>query len=442
MSNNKQNGQTAIVVGDGFYGISSPASINYDVRACVDSGLTKIAKNMSRILEKMGFKVIYVSISGHPYPDIDNVSYFIGNSVGNPNDPNPHNRLNSVEKFDKVIEKFKPTLVVSVHDFWMLFSIMFSSYRENFTYVSYSPCEADYYPQSVVYSLPNNPNIQPVPIAEVAKNANYIIAYNEFGAKGITSMGAEVRKCIHNGMNTNEIFEIHDKQVLLDRRRAIGIQDDWVMYLHMGRNSIRKRPDILLESWFKFTKLVEQTGQPLKAKLYVHTDRYSFNGLDIPSIIKRLNIEKSVVMPNELNFSAQDLNIFYNAADVYVGLPGGEGHGLGFSEAMYVGKPLIYGCYGGHTTYCKGAGIEVPAIQFLSEQNIDAPRAVISSTKAANAMFELYNSPELRKKYGDAGREIAKRELTWDVLDDKFISAFEEALGESKTSSIFAKKVL
>ena len=80
--NNIQNGQTALIVGDGWFGLSNPASINYNVNLCVYSGLTKIAKNLKRILEKMGFKVVYVSISGQPYPDIENVSYHIGNSVG------------------------------------------------------------------------------------------------------------------------------------------------------------------------------------------------------------------------------------------------------------------------------------------------------------------------------------------------------------------------
>ena len=47
--NNIQNGQTALIVGDGWFGLSNPASINYNVNLCVDSGLTKIAKNLKRI---------------------------------------------------------------------------------------------------------------------------------------------------------------------------------------------------------------------------------------------------------------------------------------------------------------------------------------------------------------------------------------------------------
>jgi hypothetical protein len=57
-------------------------------------------------------------------------------------------------------------------------------------------------------------------------------------------------------------------------------------------------------------------------------------------------------------------------------------------------------------------------------------------------MFDLYSSPELRKQYGDVGREIAKKELTWDVLDSKFEEAFNEALSGARNSSIFAKKVV
>lgn len=174
----------------------------------------------------------------------------------------------------------------------------------------------------------------------------------------------------------------------------------------------------------------------------MHTDRYAYNGLDIPAILNRLNIANSVIMPQNINFSDEDLNLFYNACDVYVGLPSGEGHGLGFAEAMAVGKPLIYGSYGGHITFCKGAGIEVPPVAFISAQNIDAPRAIISEKKASEAMLTLYLDKDLRDKYGKIALEKAQA-LYWENLDDKFKNSFNEALkNSSKNNTVFAKRIV
>lgn len=410
------NKSIAFVVGDSY---------------AVNSGLTYVAKNMKRILETMGYHVVYLSVSGPKFNDIQGEAYYIDNSIVN---------------FDRCVEAFRPELVFTVHDLWMLVMTVMSSYRDTYKLIMYCPIEASYYPETVVYSMPDNKDsVSVVPIAQVARAADYVIAYNEFGAKGLKSMNVKVDSAIHNGLDTNKNFIISNKNLVMEKRRSLGVNDNDVMFLHVSRNSTRKRQDVLLESWFKFIELHRRehgsTSTPA-AKLYLHVEKYAVNGIDIPAIIKRFRIENSVILTDNVNVSDQEMNLLYNACDVYIGLPGGEGHGYGFAEAMITGKPVIYGDYGGQTTFCKGAGISVPPVQFITSQNIDAPRAIINSTAAAKAIEHLYKSREDRERFGNVGLDFATRALTWDVLDSSFIRSIQNAVSTSKNMPFFARRAV
>lgn len=403
------------------------------------SGLQYVARNLETYLRTMGYKTVYISISGPAHPNVENSTYYIGNGVERLQDGR---QVNSVQKFDELVKKYRPSVVVTNHDLWMSLTPMLSAYRHTYTWIQYNPIEANYYPKQVIYSRPDDQQFKQINISEVGKNADYIIAYNDFGASGLRAMGVDVDKIIPNGIDRNKGRIITDQEVINARRAVLGVNSNEVLFMHMSRNSPRKRQDVLLEAWYKFLKMGEEKlGKKPAAKLYLHSDRYSLNGLDIPSITERFGITDSVIMPSDMNFSDDDLNMFYNACDVYVSLPGGEGHGYGFHEAMAIGKPLIYGAFGGHITYCESAGIGVMAKQFISAQNIDAPRAIINSTSAAEAMMVLYLDKDKRLTYGNNGKEAVKN-MYWDVLEEQFINAFSEAVEKSNPSKIFMRRVV
>jgi len=402
----KQN-QYAFVVGDSY---------------TATSGLSNVARNLRRILQAMGYRVIYVSISNTPHGPVAKEAYYIGNHPDSAG-------ANPVQKFDQLIAEFKPNIVVSCHDLWMLCTPMLSSLRSSFCWVQYNPIEANYYPRQVIYSRPDRAQheVAALNIADIANNADYIIAYNSFGAQGLNSMGVNVNEEIHNGYDPQRTSLIDDKSVLSRRRKELLVADDCLLFMSMGKNISRKRHDILLEAWCKFQLKLKNTN--IKARLHIHTERVSANGFDIASICKRLGISDSVSLPNSLGYSDQDINLLYNVIDAYVAFPGGEGHGYGFLESMVLAKPLIYGDYGGHISYCEGAGIAVPVKQYVSSQNIDAPRAIINTDLAAQAMYDLAIDKQRREDYGKRGVELSKT-LCWQQLDIKFKSAFTAALAK------------
>lgn len=417
---------TAIVIGDSY---------------SFTSGLSYVAKNLARILkDKLNYKVIYLSITNERHEPVENQVVWIGNCV---------------QELDRQIVKYRPSIVVCNHDPWLLYQVMLSQFRHTFSLIGYIPCESLYYAPEAVTNLPDQiisvgngqeqrqPGpVSTIPIAQIIQDYDYLIAYNDFGRQGLEGLGAKVRRCIPHGYHRDRVKIIENREVVQGRRHAIGVKDDEILFMHVSRNSVRKRQDVLLEAWYRFMQMGEKKlGHRPKAKLYLHSDQVSFNGFVIPSIINRLKINDSVIMPQNMNFSEEDLNIFMNAADCYITSPAAEGFGLPVLEMMALGKPIVYGNYGGHTTFCEGAGIAVPPVQFISAQNIDMVHAIINSGKMAEAMMTMYLDKDLREKYGKVGIEKAQS-MSWDKVDLQFVEAFQEAVSEAMTPFVFAKKVV
>lgn len=390
----------------------------------VTSGLTQVAKNLRRILDSMGYETFYCSVSG-PKHDNTQKEFFIGNSVKN---------------FDNLIKQIKPDMVVTVHDPWYSFMVPLSQYRDTFRWVFYAPVESDIYPQQVVFQKPDSDKVEPIPIGNIYANADIVIPYNKFGEKGLRTAydGANIVEPIANGLDPSSIYK--ESEVITQQTRAkLGITDDTFLLVAIGRNSLRKRQDVMLEAWAKFVhnpKYVKD--RPIR--FYMHSEMYSVNGFDLPSICKRLNIQETMIFPQKIGVAQEEINKTMNAMDALLTLSGSEGHGLPVAEAMHLGKPVVYGVYGGHSTFCKDAGIEVPVRCFVSSNNIDGRKAIHNSDDAAEAIYQLYKDKQKCIDFGHAGQEKAK-ELYWDKLDDKFKANFEKAKAIKKLE-VFARRIV
>ena len=120
-------------------------------------------------------------------------------------------------------------------------------------------------------------------------------------------------------------------------------------------------------------------------------------------------IEKYIALPQQIHLpDYNEINNLLNAQDAFFTLSGSEGHGLPVSESMHLGKPIIYGVYGGHTTFCRGCGLEIPVTNFVSSNNIDARKAIHNTDKAAEAIYTLYKDKKICDDLGKKGEEKAK----------------------------------
>jgi glycosyltransferase involved in cell wall biosynthesis len=172
---------------------------------------------------------------------------------------------------------------------------------------------------------------------------------------------------IPHGVNTNLFFPVPYSDTEAMRGELFGKDHakdvDFVVF-HNNRNIRRKMTsDLILAFKLLYDKVkanpnitTEKDKQhPAdKMRLLLHTDAIDQNGTDLPSVIKNVcpEIEHLVVVTNR-KVSPQDLNIFYNIADVVPNIASNEGWGLSSTEAMVVGKPIVNNVTGGLQDQCR-----------------------------------------------------------------------------------------
>jgi type III pantothenate kinase len=111
-----------------------------------------------------------------------------------------------------------------------------------------------------------------------------------------------------------------------------------------------------------------------------------------------------------------ELGPYYERAAVVVCPSRREGYGVVAREAMAHGRPVVASAVGGLLDAVEDGvtGLFVPA------RDAHALRGAIE---------RLLRDPELRRRFGSAARERARREFSWAVATDATLTAYRQALG-------------
>jgi N-acetyl-alpha-D-glucosaminyl L-malate synthase BshA len=131
----------------------------------------------------------------------------------------------------------------------------------------------------------------------------------------------------------------------------------------------------------------------------------------LEELVKTLEVREKVLF---LGFvSSDELPKYYSACDIFA-LPSlYEQFGLVFAEAMACGKPVV--------------STKVGAIPEVVENGVTGllvePK---NPAQLAEALLELVNDENIRKKMGDAGRQKAGKEYDWDIIAKKYIEEYEK----------------
>ena len=125
-------------------------------------------------------------------------------------------------------------------------------------------------------------------------------------------------------------------------REKHGLTDKFVVFWN-SRNARRKQSGSLIW-WFK--EFLDQVGHD-KATLIMHTDTKDQHGQDLDVIIEELGLLNGEVRFSRNKISPQDLNCFYNMADITACISDAEGFGLSTLESMTAGTPILVNLTGG-----------------------------------------------------------------------------------------------
>ena len=139
---------------------------------------------------------------------------------------------------------------------------------------------------------------------------------------------------------TTDDFKTFKKQVLANQ------EFDFITFYN-SRNLRRKSTSDLILAFKTFIDTLPKQ-QADKCALIMHTDAVDDNGTDLPRVIEMLmgDKQKNIFISNQ-KISADQLNKYYNLADITALVSSNEGWGLSLTESMMAGTPILANVTGG-----------------------------------------------------------------------------------------------
>ena len=217
-----------------------------------------------------------------------------------------------------------------------------------------------------------------------------------------------------------------------------------------------------------------------KCMFLMHTQPVDQNGTDLPAVVKAICPEYKVIFSDK-KIPPQHLNYLYNLSDITVNIASNEGWGLGTTESLMTGTPIVLNVTGGLQDQCgfklKGKHITHEDYREIHSLHDDkkwknnkdltwgewvkpvwpATRALVGSIPTpyifddrcrwddvADRFKEWYDTSDKdRKKAGEVGMKWAKKPeigMTAKHMCQGFIDSMETAFDNwkpRKTFSIF-----
>ena len=403
------------------------------------TGFAKVAKEIFTYLNRTG-KYDIKCIGWFHQETNEEVTYQIFQTM-----KDEKGRLTQEDKyghksFPDYVEKFKPDLVWTLGDMWMIDHIATAPNRDKFKWVGYFPIDG---------------HPSPSKWGPIVEGMDVAVAYGKYGMDVIKQRAPRAKlQYVYHGVDTKAFHPI-DKQSKLESKMAlIGAKPDQKIIGIVARNQPRKAFDKLFEAYFyilngafikcnKCSKItvfpydivkreiyrVDRCKHCLSAdvvigkerddvRLYVHGAIVDC-GWDLLDLQNDYNLRGKVLVNPALKIgvgvSEHTLNAVYNAFDVFTLPTRGEGFGLPILEAMACGIPVVATDYSAHPEWASEAGIMVKPAVLESEPLTNIRRAVIDMSDYVEALITILDNPEVAKKYGAAGRRKAL-DMDWSTI--------------------------
>jgi glycosyltransferase involved in cell wall biosynthesis len=187
------------------------------------------------------------------------------------------------------------------------------------------------------------------------RDADLVFAFSTFWKKCLKDQGiTRPIEIFNHGFDPKQFFPLPKELV----RKQVGIPNDAFVLLNINRNQPRKRYDLLIMAFVEL--IVKYPTKPIF--LMCVCDKGDKGGWWLFEIYQRelklrnVPVEqfgaRLMVSAQDMVFKDEDVNMFYNLADVGISTADGEGWGLCQFEQMGVGVPQVVPDIGGFKEFC------------------------------------------------------------------------------------------
>ena len=256
-----------------------------------------------------------------------------------------------------------------------------------------------------VYTMQNQPLLD-----ILNRDAERVFTFSDFWKKCLKDQTiTRPIDVLHHGFNSKQFFPMPRDLA----RAQVGMPKDIFLFLNVNRNTPRKRYDILVMAFAEL--VVKYPTKPIF--MLCICDKGELGGYPIFDIFSRELRQRGVpveqfggrlmVTNKSLSFKDEEINLFYNAADVGISTPEGEGWGLCQFEQMGVGVPQVVPDVGGFKEYCRpGNSVLVkPATRYYVPGPLGGEATACDPHAVCLAMEEYLLDSAKREAHGKAAKE-------------------------------------
>lgn len=194
-------------------------------------------------------------------------------------------------------------------------------------------------------------------------------------------------------------------------RKKYNIKENEIVLLSVGRFTAEKNMEFL------FRAVAEVLKNNPATKFLVGGEGYLRKNLE--KIVAEAGVKSQVIFAG---FVANEIKKdFYAAGDIFVYASKSETQGMILTEAMYSGLPIV--------------AVRAPGARDIIQDGEMGFLVGEEKKEFAGAVEKLINGKELRNKFSENARKIAKEKYTSTICTQKMLDVYEQAIKLKKMSS-------
>lgn len=177
-----------------------------------------------------------------------------------------------------------------------------------------------------------------------------LVTYTEFGRSEVLRLRPDLKgkvKVIYHGNNPYDFYPIEKEKVEEFRKSFFGENSEKIIITNVNRNQPRKDITNTIFGFISAKETWKELGVSKEPFLYLHCHPKDPMGHDLRAVLMQTELveyEDYMLIPKRFEenmCSTEELNMIYNASDIYVTTTLGEGWGLTITEAFSTMLPVI-----------------------------------------------------------------------------------------------------